>query len=150
MKTLMTLMTALFAAAMFTGCTYTPGYAKADPLSDDRYPQVTTFGWLANDFYVDNAVVKKEEDTGKPMSVTIEVRRLEPAWNRELPCQYRFIFLDRDGVALDPDPAWNYRSIEPKVKTILQGSAPDIGAVDWRAEIRKERAERRRSLWNWY
>ena len=55
-----------------------------------------------------------------------------------------------NGQALDPDPTWHYRAIEPKVKTILQGSAPDIGAVDWRCEIRKDRAERKRTLWRWY
>ncbi|MGB0768702.1 MAG: DUF1425 domain-containing protein [Phycisphaeraceae bacterium] len=148
MRRLTTTLTALLAAAMLTGC-YTPGNASPDPIPNANYPQVVTTGWLDNDFYVGPPIVVPE-DNGRPMKVTVEVRRLEPAWNRELPCQYRFIFLDENGAALDPDPTWYYRSIEPKVKTILQGSAPDTGAVDWRCEIRKDRADRRRTLWRWY
>jgi len=138
----------LAAVLMMTGC-YTPGHADADPIPDAQYPRVVTYGWLDNDFYVDAPIVVPEQD-GRPMRVTVEVRRLEPAWNRELPCQYRFIFLNENGEPLDPDPAWRYRAIEPKVKTIFQGSAPDTGAVDWRCEIRKDRAERKRKLWRWY
>lgn len=147
MKLLM-MIPMLAAILMMTGC-YTPGHAEADPIPDAKYPKVVTTGWLDNDFYVDAPIVVPEQD-GRPMRVTVEVRRLEPAWNRELPCQYRFIFLNEHGEALDPDPAWQYRSIEPKVKTILTASAPDIGAVDWRCEIRKDRAERKRTLWRWY
>lgn len=138
----------LCAVVWMTGC-YTPGHADVDPIPDAKYPKVVTYGWLDNDFYVDAPIVVPE-DNGRPMRVSVEVRRLEPAFNRELPSQYRFIFLDSNGEALDPDPTWHYRAIEPKVKTILQGSAPDIGAVDWRCEIRKDRAERKRKLWRWY
>lgn len=138
----------LAAVLLMTGC-YTPGSAGVDPIPDANYPQVVTYGWLDNDFYVDAPIVVPEQQ-GRPMRVSVEVRRLEPAFNRELPSQYRFIWLNAFGEALDPDPAWQYRAIEPKVKTILQGSAPDIGAVDWRCEIRKDRAERKRKLWRWY
>ena len=138
----------LAAVLMMTGC-YTPGHADVDPIPDAKYPKVVTMGWLDNDFYVDAPIVVPEEN-GRPMRVTVEVRRLEPAWNRELPCQYRFIFLNEYGEALDPDPTWHYRAIEPKVKTVLQGSASDTGAVDWRCEIRKDRAERKRTLFRWY
>ncbi|MGB1126440.1 MAG: hypothetical protein ACPG4Q_14655 [Phycisphaeraceae bacterium] len=138
----------LAAVLMMTGC-YTPGHADIDPIPDAKYPKVVTYGWLDNDFYVDAPIVVPE-DNGRPMRVTVEVRRLEPAFNRELPSQYRFIFLKENGEPLDPDPTWHYRAIEPKVKTIMQASAPDIGAVDWRCEIRKDRAERKRTLWRWY
>ena len=138
----------LAAVLMMTGC-YTPGHADIDPIPDAKYPKVVTYGWLDNDFYVDAPIVVPE-DNGRPMRVTVEVRRLEPAFNRELPSQYRFIFLKENGEPLAPDPTWHYRAIEPKVKTIMQASAPDIGAVDWRCEIRKDRAERKRTLWRWY
>lgn len=138
----------LAGVLMMTGC-YTPGHAGVDPLPDSKYPQVVTYGWLDNDFYVNAPIVVPEVDN-RPMRVSVEVRRLEPAFNRELPSQYRFIFLNQYGEALDPDPAWQYRAIEPKVKTILTGSAPDIGAVDWRCEIRKDRADRKRTLRRWY
>lgn len=139
---------ALMALLMLAGC-YTPGSASTDPLPDAKYPKVVTFGWLDNDFYVDAPIVVPEED-GRPMRVTVEVRRLEPAFNRELPAQYRFIFLNQYGEPLDPDPAWQYRAIEPQVKTILQGFAPDTGAVDWRCEIRKDRADRKRKPFRRY
>ena len=139
----------LAAAILLTGCSYSPGAADVDPIPDANYPQVVTYGWLDNDFYVDAPIVVPEKD-GRPMRVTVEVRRLEPAFNRELPSQYRFIFLNEYGEPLDADPAWHYRAIEPKVKTILQASAPDTGAVDWRCEIRKDRAERKRTLFRWY
>lgn len=141
---------ALTLATLATGCSYTPGHADPDPIPSKQYPKIVTLGWLDNDFYYDAPIVKQEEATGKPLKVSVSVRRLEPAWNRELPCQYRFIFFDEDGAALDPDPTWHYRSMEPKVATILQGSAPDSGAVDWRCEIRKDRAERKRTLFRWY
>lgn len=147
MRLMMTLPM-IAAVLMMTGC-YTPGHAGVDPVPDSEYPRVVTTGWLDNDFYV-NAPIVVPEDQSRPMRVTVEVRRLEPASNRELPCQYRFLFFNEFGEPLNADPAWQYRSIEPKVKTILQGSAPDIGAVDWRCEIRKDRAERKRSLFRWY
>lgn len=148
MKTFSVTAPALVAILTMAGC-YAPGAADADPLADENYPKVVTFGWLDNDFYVDEPIVVPEHE-GRPMRVTVEVRRLEPAFNRELPSQYRFIFLNEFGEPLDPDPAWQYRAIEPKVKTILQGFAPDTGAVDWRCEIRKDRAERKRKPWRWY
>lgn len=148
MKRTTLIVPALLGLLTLGGC-YTPGHADPDPVSNAQYPKIVTLGWLDNDFYFDAPVVV-DEAGGKPMSVSVGVRRLEPAWNRELPCQYRFIFLDHNGQALDPDPTWNYRSIEPKVKTILQASAPDIEAVDWRCEIRKDRSERKRHWWRWY
>ncbi|MEM6257571.1 MAG: hypothetical protein AAF711_16285 [Planctomycetota bacterium] len=139
----------LALALLMTGCSYAPGSADVDPIPDATYPKVVTYGWLDNDFFVDAPIVVPEQD-GRPMRVSVEVRRLEPAFNRELPSQYRFIFLNEYGEALDPDPVWQYRAIEPKVKTILTGAAPDTGAVDWRCEIRKDRAERKRTLFRWY
>ncbi|MEM9345091.1 MAG: hypothetical protein AAGB26_00610 [Planctomycetota bacterium] len=139
----------LTIALLMTGCSYAPGSADVDPIPDVKYPKVVTYGWLDNDFFVDAPIVVPEQ-AGRPMRVSVEVRRLEPAFNRELPSQYRFIFLNEYGEALDPDPVWQYRAIEPKVKTILTGAAPDTGAVDWRCEIRKDRAERKRTLFRWY
>ncbi|MFK7788272.1 MAG: hypothetical protein AB8C95_02110 [Phycisphaeraceae bacterium] len=147
MRSLM-MLPMLAGIVLMTGC-YSPGSADVDPLPDAKYPKVVTFGWLDNDFYVDAPIVVPE-DNGRPMRVTVEVRRLEPAFNRELPSQYRFIFLNQYGEPLDPDPMWQYRAIEPQVKTILQGFAPDTGAVDWRCEIRKDRADRKRKLLRWY
>lgn len=147
-KRLMLLLPSLCLAVLLAGC-YAPGAADPDRVPDSRYPRIVTLGWLDNDFFFAPPKVVEEHD-GKPMMVSVDVRRKEPAWNRELPCQYRFIFLDKNGIALDPNPTWQFRMMEPKTKVILQASAPDTGAVDWRCEIRKNRSAKKRRLWRWY
>lgn len=131
----------LVSAVALPGC-YRPYGAQADRYPDDRYPQIVTLGWLRNDFFYNQPVVIPERD-GRPMRVSVNVRLKEFAFEKAIPCQYRFIFLDEVGIPLDPDPAWQYRKIEPRVITNLQGFAPDIGAVDWRCEIREDRVENR-------
>lgn len=139
----MRLLAPLFVTALvLAGCRYTPGYAKEDRLADEDYPQIVTMGVLHNDFFFSPPVVTPQQGN-KPMSVSVDVRRKEPRWDKDLPVQYRFIFLDGAGVPLNPNPTWQWRMVSPRVKTNLQGFAPDIGASDWRLEIRKDQVERR-------
>lgn len=128
----------LLCAMTLVGC-YKPWGAMPDKYPKQKHPKIYTQGWLRYDFYeFDSPAVVPEED-GRPMSVTVFVRLLELAWEKPIACQYRFIFLDENGVPLDPDPSWRYRQIEPRSVTPLTGSAPDIGAVDWWCEIRQNR-----------
>lgn len=131
----------LLLSTLMIGCRYTPGSASPDRLPDAEYPQIVTLGDLKRQFFYGPPVVVPERD-GRPMRVNVEVRLKEMSWESDIPCQYRFIFLDQDGVALDPEPAWRWRNIPPRVKVTLQGSAPDIGAVDWRCEIRRDLVDR--------
>lgn len=130
----------IIAATLLTGC-YRPFGAQRDRWPDDLYPQIVTIGILRNDFFYNQPVVTPEQD-GKPMSVSVNVRLKEGANENSIACQYRFIFFDERGVPLESEPAWQYRMIEPRINTNLQGFAPDLGAVDWNCEIRKDRKVR--------
>lgn len=123
------------------GC-YRPGYARQDPIADEDYPRVVTYGILHNDFFYSPPVITPQEGN-RPMSVSVDVRRKEPRWDYDLPIQYRFIFLDGAGVPLESDPAWQWRNVPSRVKVNLQASAPDIGASDWRLELRKDKVEKK-------
>jgi len=144
-RTMMLVIPMLLCTVLLTGC-YRPYGAQPDPMPSAQYPKIVTQGWLRNDFYEFDAPDVTPEAGNRPMSVSVYVRLKEFAWEKSIDCQYRFIFLDEHGAPLDPDPTWHYRQIEPRVITTLQGSAPDIGAVDWRCEIRQDRRERLR-LW---
>lgn len=139
-RTMLLMVLALFCTTLLVGC-YRPFGAEPDRYSVSKHPKVYTLGWLRNDFYLMGAPIETHEQDGKPMKVSVTVRLREAAWESPIACQYRFVWLDAQGAPLDPDPTWQYRMVEPRVRTVLQGSAPDIGAVDWWCEIRQNRVD---------
>lgn len=141
MKTSLFALPTLTLALLLNGC-YAPGSADPDRLPDSRYPQIVTYGNLVNQFFFNQPIVTPEKD-GVPMSVSVNLRLKEGYTSKEVPCQYRFIFLDARGTPLDADPAWQYRNFPPRINVNLQGFAPDTGAVDWLLEVRRDRVERK-------
>ncbi len=129
---------ALFAVALFAGCTYAPGTPDPDPLAGTAYPQIVgLYGLDRGELLVDAPRVAAEDD--RPMSVTVPIRT---KIRKEIPAQYRFIFLDDRGIPIGEPSAWRYALLQPRARTFLTGDAPDIGAVDWLCEIRPNRVER--------
>ena len=133
---------ALLCTTMLAGC-YTPYGAEPDRIPVAAHPKIVTIGWLSHDFFEFDAPAIKPEVGNQPMKITVSVRLKEWQWEKPIQCQYRFIYFDKDRMPLDPDPAWQFRQIEPRVATYLQGSAPDIGAVDYQCEIRQVRQNER-------
>lgn len=134
-------MCLLAGVVTLCGCSWAPGSAEPDPIPDSAYPQVVTMYGLHDKFFYSAPSVRPEEN-GRPMSVSVPVRLRRSKY--DIPCQYRFFFFDPSGRPLDPEPTWQYKNIPPRVQVFLEGSAPDIGAVSWRCEIRPDRVERLR------
>lgn len=128
-----------FAAALFAGCKYSPGTPAVDRMPGTLYPQIVTlYGLDRGNLIADAPRVTPESD--RPMSVTVPLRTKR----REIPVQYRILFLDARGVPIDDDPHWQYAFLQPRARTFLTANAPDIGAVDWICEVRPDRVERAR------
>ena len=131
-------LSALFAVALFAGCAYSPGTPDPDPLAGTAYPQIVgLYGLDRGELLVDAPRVAAEDD--RPMSVTVPIRT---KIRKEIPAQYRFIFLDERGIPIGEPGAWRYALLQPRARTFLTGDAPDLGAVDWLCEIRPNRVER--------
>ncbi len=128
----------LFVAALVAGCTYSPGTPDPDPLAGGAYPQIVgLYGLDRHELLVDAPRIVN--DAERPMSVTVPIRT---KIRKEIPCQYRFIFLNDRGMPIGQPAEWQYVLLQPRARTYLTGSAQDIGAADWICEIRPDRVER--------
>lgn len=126
------------------GCRYRPDAARQDRVSEHNYPEVTVQGSLRTRIVMSTPTVRN--DPGTPMAVTVPVRyiplrRRVIFGNADVPAQYRFIFLEADGTPMDRDPAWKYVNLTPRNQVFLTGAAMDLGAADWRCEIRPNDVE---------
>lgn len=124
-------------AVLATGCE--PDMAKApnrmntDPLPSAEYPQIVVLdglsGWLC--------AGKIVEEAGPPLTVTVPVRALTD--NKDLHVQYRFFFLDTEGVPLNRAPDWHYMRMPSRSEVFMQANALDSTAKTWRLEVRPAR-----------
>lgn len=135
---------ALLVLPLSTGCRYRPDAARTDRVSEQSYPEVTVQDSLRTRIVMSTPTVRN--DPGTPMAVTVPVRyiplrRRVIFGNADVPAQYRFIFLQADGTPLDPDPAWKYVTLTPRNQVFLTGAAMDLGATDWRCELRPNDVE---------
>lgn len=63
---------------------------------------------------------------------------LENAGTRTYPCQYRFVWLDADGLELDAAKSqWTPLSLLGRQKSDLQRTSPTVDASGYRLEIRR-------------
>lgn len=124
------------AGLVLTGCADTiraPGSATPDPLPNVAYPKIEAAEGLGE--YLSYGDVKITSQ--KPLTVQVPIRpRTE---SEDLRVQYRFIFLDQFGVALNPDAAWTWRKLASRRQDFLSGNAMTSKATDWRLEIRPSR-----------
>lgn len=128
---------AVLGLAVLVGCrgSTLPPAAQRDPVLRENYPRVTVLDGLQPWIAVTEPIVSREE--GRPLRVSVPVRAVTQ--HEDLNVQYRFQFLDDQGRPVDPDPTWRYERLPSKAQRILDGSALDQRAVDWRFEIRPAR-----------
>ena len=134
-------LTLVAGVATTTGCRYSPDSARVDRVSESEYPQVTVNGSLRTRIVASAPSVRL--DPGVPMSVSVPIRYipLRRLSSEGRAVQYRFLFFANDGRPLDNNPAWKYMDVPARTQVFLTGSAMDLGAVDWRCEIRPNDVE---------
>lgn len=129
--------TALLAGLMLVslaGC-YSPYAGKPDLVSNDEYPQIVASRYTYKNLRFGPPV----EEVGtpeKPMRVTVPVRSTFK--RTDLNIQYRFEFLDFAGRPLQRSGVteWRYKALPPRNQVFLDANALDVGAKDWRLEVR--------------
>jgi len=131
------LLAATLAAASLPGCdtSFRPATPNPDKVAQTDYPNVTLSpdlqGWLvANPSTVTREGVLK---------VSTPVRLISAQSGQFSRVQYRYIFLDKNGVPLRAQPDWKYIKLEPRQQVFLTSNALDAAAQDWRLEIRTNR-----------
>lgn len=73
------------------------------------------------------------EDGRRPLQVQVPVRNLT---DNQYLIQYRFIFLDANGMEIQPVMGWTRQPLEPKQRVRLNAGALGLDAVDYRLEVR--------------
>jgi uncharacterized protein YcfL len=129
-----------------TGCSsdnQNPDLVKAphtvldDPLPKGAYPQIVVLDDLQRQVVGSGLIVDKADES---VSRTMRVRAtLRSVSDREVPVQYRFVFMGADGASLSDDTVWQSLNFAPRTERTLTGSAPNFQAVDWRLEVRTYR-----------
>lgn len=135
MPKLITPIVALAALLVLPACVSTaPPAAGPDPVSQQLQPQVLAQGEFEGKLVTSRATVVRTENGA--MSVSVPVRtRLQ----KDARAQYRFTFFDDRGRALRPEPDWQYTVLPARTQMILEGTALQTEAADWRLEVRPAR-----------
>ncbi len=132
---LLVALAAAIPALILSGCdtTKAPASSRPDPLPAAAYPQIVIDRELEG--LIVNGVPKV--DHARIMAVTVPIRAVTE--RADLRAQYRFIFLDRNGVPIGESPDWRWTQLPSRSQVFLSGNATDAGAEDWRLEIRPAR-----------
>lgn len=100
----------------------------------DLSAQVTSFEGLDGQIVFGEPEVKRS--VYDPMSVSIPVRA---ARDQSLRLQYRFEFFDRNERPIRPTMDWRYILLPVQSDRVMESTAFDTAAADWRLEIRRGR-----------
>ena len=106
--------------------------AKSGSLTHTSYPQITTFEGLEGQLLFGPPIVKR--GTYQPIHVAIPVRAAHDQPQR---VQYRFEYFNSSGRPLRPSMDWRYLLLPVGGERIMDGSALNTTAVDWRLEVRR-------------
>lgn len=98
------------------------------------YDQITTFEGLDGQLVFSDPEVQR--GVYQPIHVAIPVRA---AGDQAQRVQYRFEYFDRAGRPMRPSMDWRYILLPVQGERVMDGSALDSAAVDWRLEIRRAR-----------
>jgi hypothetical protein len=130
-------LASLVAVAGAAGCNEGPPPAgRADRLSPEQYPRAVALERLDRVLRFGPPIVDRSEE-GRPMRVSQPVRNLD---RRELNVQYRFEFQDESGRPLKTNSGWAYKTLTgSRVETMLEATALEDTAADWRLEVRPAR-----------
>ena len=111
-----------------------PGDSRQASSGTDLSIQVTTFEGLDGRMVFGEPQVQR--GAYEPLSVSIPVRA---AHDRSLRLQYRFEFFDRSGRPIRPTMDWRYILLPVQGDRVMESTAYDTAATDWRLEIRRAR-----------
>ena len=134
-STSMLLSSLALVLLILAGCTTTPPSAK-DPrvrLLDTRVQRELAV-YAATEQFTQDPTGTAE---AAPLKVTVPVENL--SGRRMLRLQYRFTFLDANGIPMDPQMSWQRIDIAPNDRRYIQGAAVSTGANDWELSIRLTR-----------
>jgi uncharacterized protein YcfL len=121
-----------FIVVALGGCVR-PSGIRADPLSSDGYPRQVVMPGLEQYVVVKPARVI-DSTTDRLMRITVPIRSI--LTDQTIHIQYRFEFLDNNGLPLDSETdKWRYKTLAPKLQEYLQGGALDTRARDWRLVV---------------
>lgn len=131
-----TLLTVLgLCALLVAGCATNPR-PEHDPrvrLLDPRVQRELAVHPATEQFTRDHT----ETQEAAPLKVTVPVENTSN--RRMLRLQYRFTFLDANGIPMDPQMGWQRLDISAGDRRHIQGAAVSSGADDWELSIRLTR-----------
>ena len=119
------------ALTLWTGCGGIQNHDNQHPTAEAD-PQITMFEALDQQLAFGQPDVHR--GTFEPLRVVISVRATE---NQPQRVQYRFEYFDRSGRPMRPSMDWRYLLLPIGGERIMEGSALDTAAVDWRLEVRR-------------
>lgn len=111
-------------------CGTKPPTVKDDGVKASEYPKVQATGGLNKHMRVNNA---KESQQDGVLYANVDIRWIG---EREVFYEYRFIFFDSRGRAINPDGPWTRGESAPGTVDYLGANATRQDATDWRLEIR--------------
>ena len=105
-----------------------------DGSSSDLSAHITTFEGLDGQMVFGEPQVKRS--AYEPINVSIPLRA---AHDQSLRLQYRFEFFGRAGRPIRPTMDWRYILLPVQGNRVMESTAFDTAAADWRLEIRRAR-----------
>ena len=135
MRSIPALLALLALPLIAVGCTSTkPPVAKDDPVPVSAYPQVEAIGEANRYVLVAEPVINGGGNV--PLSVSVPIRTTT---TKDLNVQYKFVFFDAAGNALQPEMTWMPKRLLSRSQAQVSATAIDTTAVDWRLSIRMGR-----------
>ena len=126
----------LAATLALTGCDTSPPAGRPDSVAPGTYPRNIAMQGLQDGVVFGEAIVTPGTND-KPMRVVQPIRSLV---DYPINVQYRFQFLDANKMPLpNNQESQRFLNLPPRTERLLDASAPDVGAADWRLEIRPAR-----------
>jgi uncharacterized protein YcfL len=119
-------LTAAFALMFAAGCATGPAVPEYLP----NHVNVT-------DSILDSELTRLPVDvmTG-PTGITSVSVPIRSNADLTIAVDYRFTFLDMNGVPVDANPAWQTKDLDSAVVTTLVGTCPVPNAKDWKLDIK--------------
>lgn len=126
----------LAATLALSGCDTSPPAGRPDAVAPGTYPRNIAMQGLQDGVVFGEAIVTPGTDE-KPMRVVQPIRSLV---DYPINVQYRFQFLDANKMPLSNNQeSQRFLNLPPRTERLLDANAPDVGATDWRLEIRPAR-----------
>jgi uncharacterized protein YcfL len=128
-------MKSIKAAALLAPLLVLAGCAASGPPAPQYLPTHINIRDTELDSELTRLPVTVDVDPSGFMSVTVPLRSEA---DFILKVDYRFTFLDAQGLPINADPAWMPMALEPGVVENLIGTCPMPGAADFVVDVRPE------------